>query len=62
MPTSIRTCHCNNRYQDETYGKDKRVFNQMGSTIIHGWRCTSCGDKSNVESGEAKAKTKPEKK
>lgn len=38
----IAKCVCENKYQDELYGKGKRVFNPMGLKGKNGGRCTSC--------------------
>lgn len=39
--TKINYCGCVNKYQDEQYGKGKRVFNSMMKENYY--RCTVCG-------------------
>lgn len=46
--TDIKVCNCVHPYQDELYGKSKRVFNAMGSPRIIGYRCTVCGKESKI--------------
>ena len=48
--TQVRTCSCNNPFQDEKYGKGLRLMN----VTLKGYRCTVCskefmghGDKSS---------------
>jgi len=36
--TKILTCDCNHKFQDRTYGKNKRIHNSTAK----GWRCTVC--------------------
>lgn len=42
--TKEMQCTCKSEFQDERYGKNIRVFNEMksGSKSL-GWRCTVCG-------------------
>lgn len=46
MATVVTTCKCKNDFQDQTYGKQQRVFNttmkKAGDGRI-GIRCTACG-------------------
>ena len=51
MTTKILTCSCNHKFQDETYGVNKRVHN-VGGTDGSKYKCTVC---SRVREG------KPEK-
>ena len=37
--TQIRPCNCKNEYQDNRYGKGRRVKNK---TVSESWRCTVC--------------------
>ena len=42
----IKKCSCKHEYQDKTYGKGRRVFNECVKDRKHtGWRCTVCGAK-----------------
>lgn len=46
MSIKIETCNeptCINQYQDDKYGKNKRVMN----STTKGWRCTVCGKDKN---------------
>lgn len=47
MATSIKTCKCEHKFQDERYGKQQRVHNSLKNTGKVGakWRCTVCGEK-----------------
>ena len=49
---AIKFCTCENKYQDEKYGKNQRVhnaYNKEGG----GYRCTVCGkDKGGVSFAE----------
>ncbi len=42
--TKISVCTCSNKYQDDKYGKQQRVFNmtQKKSGYDHIYRCTVC--------------------
>lgn len=42
--TAIRECSCEHKYQDEKYGKHKRLMNQ---TVKGNYRCTICGKERN---------------
>lgn len=42
MKTKIGFCTCKHDYQDEKYGKGKRVLN-FKIKPNEGWRCTVCG-------------------
>lgn len=42
----ILPCECKNKYQDDTYGKGKRVHNQTADKTST-WRCTVCGKEKN---------------
>ena len=39
----ILRCNCESEFQDATYGKNMRVFNEMGKEGKDGYRCTVCG-------------------
>lgn len=40
----IKECTCVSKYQDEKYGKNKRVMNSCGEGKGNaGYRCTVCG-------------------
>ena len=39
--TRILRCNCEHKFQDQRYGKGKRVHNK---TKDGGWRCTVCGN------------------
>lgn len=41
MSTKIVDCTCKNEYQDEKYGKNKRVANKTAATIPT-YRCAVC--------------------
>jgi len=44
----IKTCDCRHEYQDEKYGKGKRVFNKgIGSKDQPIYRCTVCGQEAS---------------
>jgi len=36
----IKPCTCEHKFQDERYGKGKRVHNELAEN--KGWRCTVC--------------------
>lgn len=57
MPTNILPCGCENKYQDQRYGKGMRVHNQAASPKpgVKTWRCTVC--LREQERGEAKKAT-----
>ncbi len=38
---AIKKCSCTHEYQDERYGKGKRVCNYSDKN--DNWRCTVCG-------------------
>lgn len=37
--SEIHDCKCTNEFQDQVYGKNKRLFNDT----VKGYRCTVCG-------------------
>lgn len=41
----VRTCICENKYQDAIYGPFNRLHNisQKENQNPKGWRCTACG-------------------
>ena len=39
--TKVLTCYCEHKFQDDRYGKKKRLFNRTGKDGE--WRCTVCG-------------------
>ena len=45
--TKIKQCSCKNVYQDDKYGKGKRVMNRCANEKDGKWRCTACGRKSS---------------
>lgn len=53
MATVIIRCECESSYQDEKYGKNKRVGNTNKS---HGATCCVCGRKSGDETPIRKKK------
>lgn len=40
----ILQCTCTHEFQDATYGKGMRVFNETGKDQQAGYRCTVCGN------------------
>lgn len=46
--TKELNCTCKHEFQDEMYGKGKRLFNQMGDSGKK-WRCTVCGKEVSFE-------------
>ena len=48
--TKIIKCRCKSEFQDERYGKGKRVHNQTTKNNGRTYRCTVCGNE--TESGE----------
>lgn len=47
MSTKILSCDCEHAYQDELYGRGKRVHNLLGGSDRTSplWRCTVCQKK-----------------
>lgn len=48
MATEIKTCdnaNCKSDYQDQKYGKNKRVHNMSGGINKKVGKCTVCGTK-----------------
>jgi hypothetical protein len=43
MNTITHYCTCENVYQDEKYGKGKRVMNPTSKLTPPTYRCTVCG-------------------
>lgn len=44
MSITKKDCNCSHSFQDQLYGKGKRLMNSIGkSTKITGYRCTVCG-------------------
>ena len=42
--TKIMRCTCEHEFQDQTYGKQMRVFNErIAGGKVNGYRCTVCG-------------------
>lgn len=61
MHTAILTCVCDHKYQDEVYGKQKRLCNVGSKQSV----CTVCGKHFNESSMPKAMKVvdnKPEKK
>ncbi len=53
MGTMIKDCACSHEYQDQKYGKNKRVFNEG----MKQYRCTVCGKISgSVDHSQSKEK------
>jgi hypothetical protein len=51
VSTKLVTCACKSEYQDQKYGKSKRVANAVdgGKAKKSGvWRCTVCGKEYTV--------------
>jgi len=44
---AIKECDCENKFQDDTYGKGKRVHNEMNKEH-GGFRCTVCGKEKSL--------------
>lgn len=42
METKIITCDCKHEYQDELYGKNRRVANKVDTKDKDEYRCTVC--------------------
>jgi len=40
--TKILKCSCDHKFQDEKYGKSKRVHNACSADKNIQWRCTVC--------------------
>ena len=53
----IRSCICKHTFQDETYGKSRRVMNACQG----GYRCTVCGASASKETKPEPAKAEPAK-
>jgi len=47
----ISTCTCKSTYQDDKYGKDKRVMNPYPVTEGTAHRCTICGNTTRGSAG-----------
>ena len=47
--TKIMQCTCKHEFQDEKYGKNRRVFNKTEKTPGEVWRCTICGKEINTK-------------
>jgi len=45
MPVEIKECKCESSFQDERYGKRKRVYNSGEKDA----KCTVCGTKKSKE-------------
>ena len=43
MPTKVLPCGCDHKFQDDTYGKGRRLFNGTTKSGKTGFRCTVCG-------------------
>lgn len=52
--TKIMQCSCQSEFQDATYGKSMRVFNEIGKDQKGGYRCTVCGKESSASSPKKK--------
>ena len=48
---AIRSCNCNNDYQDKVHGKNMRVFTEGKKPNQMNLKCTICGSK-KVESSK----------
>ncbi len=45
MSVKIVQCKCDHKFQDDTYGKNKRVANECDNKTTKEYRCTVCGTK-----------------
>lgn len=52
--TKILQCSCQSEFQDVTYGKGMRVFNEIGKDQNSGYRCTVCGREVGASSSKKK--------
>ena len=52
--TKIMQCSCQSEFQDATYGKGMRVFNEIGKDGKGGYRCTVCGKEASSSSPKKK--------
>lgn len=43
MAIKIISCNCENKFQDDTYGKKMRVHNSCGKTSEN-YKCTVCNN------------------
>lgn len=43
MTIAIKKCYCEHKYQDQRYGKGKRVMNAKEKKEPQNYRCTVCG-------------------
>ncbi len=66
LGTKIEGCNCKNNFQDERYGKGKRVFNLNQNKTKPMMKCTVCGTskpcKINIEKIENKKDVEKPKK
>ena len=46
--TKIMKCYCEHEFQDNKYGKGKRVFNQTAKCDGKTYRCTVCGKETTI--------------
>lgn len=44
MATQIKHCNCTSEFQDATYGKGMRLFNEAGKDKAIELHCTVCGN------------------
>lgn len=51
--SKVLKCSCKSDFQDKTYGKNMRLFNEIGKDGTGGYRCTVCG-KDSKEGGSKK--------
>ena len=61
MPSIIKNCNCNHAFQDETYGKGRRVFN-IGGKSNEFATCTVCEKRIAMSKTIATVIEKPDKK
>jgi len=57
MSTKILTCTCTNSYQDNLYGKQKRVMNEvlkLKQEYSATFRCTVCGKEVKVNNSRSR--------
>lgn len=52
--TKVLPCSCEHAYQDATYGKGMRLFNEIGKDQKGGYRCTVCGKEFNNSTSKKK--------
>lgn len=46
--TKVLRCTCKHEFQDERYGRGKRLHNKLADKATYDWRCTVCANERNV--------------